>query len=432
MTTTRSTNLLFGALLAAALLLPAPARAAGFLVYDLSAEALGKASAVSASTMEPAANWFNPANLAFMPGYGASVGVTPIVSSAKFTSDVTGETTTGAKGFDKSIFLLPAFYAHARLHDRFAIGLGVNVPWGLTVEWPEDWIGREFSIKAKLQAAVINPNFAFKLHSRLGAAVGVQVIRAAADFTNGLPSAVGGETGTVRLGGSTWGAGANVALTGKVIPEKLHFAVGYRSRVKLPFTGKVDFTVPEPIFTPTLVDQTGKTSITIPDIITLGVLFKPTPTLELTFDANVVLWSTYDKLALNFSQEQTPDETLWRKNKDVATFRLGVDWSGLAKGLHLRAGFIYDMNPAPKDYLSPSLPDANRVDVAVGVGYEHKWLKVDVGYLMVYFLKSQAGGLESPVGHYDTIAHLMGITLSFHIDGPGSRKGPVAPAVASR
>ena len=42
---------------------PGAARAAGYLIYDLSGEALGKASAVTASTREPAAVWFNPAAL---------------------------------------------------------------------------------------------------------------------------------------------------------------------------------------------------------------------------------------------------------------------------------------------------------------------------------------------------------------------------------
>jgi len=52
---------------AAALALAAgPARASGFLVYDLSGEAIGRASAVSAETREPAANWFNPAALAYL------------------------------------------------------------------------------------------------------------------------------------------------------------------------------------------------------------------------------------------------------------------------------------------------------------------------------------------------------------------------------
>jgi len=131
----------------------------------------------------------------------------------------------------------------------------------------------------------------------------------------------------------------------------------------------------------------------------------------------VVLWNTYDKLFLNFELPQTPDETLYRNNHAAATFRLGVDWSGLAQGLHLRAGFIYDMNPAPKEYLSPSLPDANRVDIALGVGYRYKWLKIDAGYLFVLFLKSQATtGRESPVGYYNSTAHLMGLTAGFQLD----------------
>ena len=48
-------------------------RAGGFLIYDLSGEAIGRASAVAASTDEPAAIWFNPAALSFM-GPGASAG----------------------------------------------------------------------------------------------------------------------------------------------------------------------------------------------------------------------------------------------------------------------------------------------------------------------------------------------------------------------
>ena len=426
--TNRSLNrLLLGAVLAAALVAPARASAAGFLVYDLSGEAIGKASAVTASSMEPAAAWFNPAQLAFMPGYGASLGGTFVFASGKFTSTADSSVTDQGKG----IFQLPALYAYGRFHERVAVGLSVNVPWGLTVKWPNDWIGRVDSIKASLTTVVINPSVAFQLHSRLGLAAGVQVIRASADFTNGLPDAVGG--GTVRLGGGTWGAGANAGLTVRAIPDKFHVALSYRSRVKLDFTGKVDFNVNEPIFASTLVDQTGKTSITIPDVITLGFMYKPTKKLELTFDTNVVLWETYDKLALNFSQPQTPDEILWRKNHAAATFRLGVDWAGAARGLHLRAGLIYDMNPAPADYLSPSLPDANRVDVALGVGWEHKWFKADVGYLMVYFLKSSTGkGYESPIGYYNTIAHLLGVTLTFRLDGPGSRKAPApAPAPAA-
>ena len=61
------------------------ARAAGYLVYDISAEALGKGSAVTASTREPAAIWFNPGALGFMPsGISASVGGTFATAAMSF------------------------------------------------------------------------------------------------------------------------------------------------------------------------------------------------------------------------------------------------------------------------------------------------------------------------------------------------------------
>ena len=42
---------------------PRASFASGFLIYDLSGEAIGRASAVSAESSEPAAVWFNPAQL---------------------------------------------------------------------------------------------------------------------------------------------------------------------------------------------------------------------------------------------------------------------------------------------------------------------------------------------------------------------------------
>ena len=60
-------------------------RASGFLVYDLGADANGQASAVSASTSEPEAVWYNPAGLSLMSGYAASIGALVLVANSEFT-----------------------------------------------------------------------------------------------------------------------------------------------------------------------------------------------------------------------------------------------------------------------------------------------------------------------------------------------------------
>ncbi|HEY3353275.1 MAG TPA: outer membrane protein transport protein [Polyangia bacterium] len=421
-------HIALGSLLALIGAAPAPAGAAGFLVYDITGESIGKASAVSASTTEPAAVWYNPAAMAFMPGYQFSAGGTTVFARNHFTPQGADHDIDGKQ----ATFFLPAIFGTARLSDRWAVGLGGFTTFGLGVEWPADWIGRENAIKASIQTFTLNPGVSYRLLPNMSLAAGLQVVRASVDFKNGLPAAIGG--GTVEIGGATWGVGGNAGLLWRVAPEVFHAALTYRSRVKLDFTGRADFNVTAPEFqtNPALQDQGGKATITLPDIITAGFMFRPVKKLELTFDANITFWSTYDKLVLDF--DVAPTQTLIRNNHIATTLRLGADWTTPVEGLHARAGFIFDQNPSPKEFLAPSLPDANRTDFAIGLGWEHKWFKIDVGYLLVYFLPSKAEPLpgqtqlEGPVGTYNTIAHLLSTTLTFKLDQPKPAPQVVATA----
>jgi long-chain fatty acid transport protein len=380
-----------------------PAHASGFLIYDASAEAMGKGSAVTASVDEPAAVWFNPGALGLMHGFGVSVGSTLVLAKSSFEPDGGGAKVDSKQ--ERS--LIPTAFAEAEVGDSFHVGLAVVPAFGLAIEWPADWVGREAAIKASIASVNFNPTLAYRINDRVGVGVGFQAVRAAVDLTNGLPGLIGG---TVRVGGGTWGFGANAGLLVKAIPERLHFGLSYRSRVRLKFDGRVDFD-PNPEFSSTLPDQGGKATITLPDILVPGVLWRPSPTLSLTFDPQVVFWGTYDRIVLDF--ESAPDKTLERRFHPAVTLRLGADWAALAPGLHLRAGLIYDQNPSPKDTLAPSLPDGHRADVGLGVGYRRGFWKADLAYLLAYFLPSKStGGLEGPIGTYRTVTHLIGLTLS--------------------
>jgi long-chain fatty acid transport protein len=411
---------------------PQRAQGAGYLIYDMSAEALGKASAVAASTKEPAANWFNPSAISFMPGYQFSAGGVFIVAQNEFEPEEGGDPISSKTG----TFFLPTVFGTFEILDWLHAGLGVATPFGLGVEWPEDWIGREFSIAASIETVNINPNVSFKVWRDVSIAVGFNLVYGAVDMTNGLPEPIGG---SVRIGGTTFGYGANAAVTWRVFPDLFHLAFAYRSRVELAFDGKADFEPGAEEFEPALVDQGGSSEITLPDIFTFGVMYKPTPTVELTFDANLVMWSTYDEIRLDFEQEDTPDEVLERNFRNSVTLRLGADFTlpvnpELGR-FQVRMGLIFDQNPSPKKTLAPSLPDADRVDLGLGVGYTYDWFTADIGYLLVYFLPSKAeSGREGPEGTYNSIAHLMGLTLTarFGVEPRRPAVRPVPPPTRIR
>jgi len=242
-------------------------RANGFLIYDLSGEAIGRASAVSASTDEPAAVWFNPAALVFM-GPAASAGGVYVTAKSRF-SPADGTAPTDSQ---RGNFFLPTVFATAPVADRVAVGLGVYTAFGIGIEWPNQWVGREAAIAASLQTLAINPTVAVRLDPRLSVAVGFDAVRGAVDFKNGLPAVAGGQ---VELGGGTWGYGFNAALLYRALPNRLHAALTYRSRVKLKFDGQADFDPTNPDFAPALPDQPGTATITLPDALTLGVMFRP-------------------------------------------------------------------------------------------------------------------------------------------------------------
>jgi long-chain fatty acid transport protein len=383
----------------------APARASGFLVYDLSGEAIGRASAVSAEAREPAANWFNPAALAYLDGTNVSAGAVLVSARSHFTAKDGGAETSSERG----TFVLPTLYAQTKLGERFALGVGVYSAFGIGITWPDDWVGRESAISASLQTVSFNPNVAFRADEHWSFGVGFDAVRSTVDFRNGLPSIVGG---SVRLAGGAWGYGFNAAALYRAIPDRLHVALTYRSRVKLSYDGRADFQPANPDFARALPDQPGSAEITLPDIITAGIVGRPTRALTLGFDVNAVLWSTYDHIAIDFSS--APDRTLNPQGHTAVTLRGGVDVA-LPAGWHARGGLIYDRGAISSEGVGPALPDSDRIDLTAGLGYERGAFKADLGYMLVLFLPVDAtGGVESPEGTYSTHAELLGLTVGAH------------------
>lgn len=396
---------LTAALLGVVLLAAPQARAGGFLVYDVSGEAVARGSAVVGSVTTPDAVWYNPAGLSFGPAYGVSLGTVYTTAKSVFSPRGGGPTESTLPGN----YFLPHLFASVKATDWMQVGLGAYSTFGLGNQWKKDWSGATGSIQSSMTTITLNPTLSFRLHRDVSLGVGVQVVRASLDALQALPEPIGG---TARFGGTAWGYGANAGVMWRAIPDRLSVGLTYRSRVKLGFKGRIDLD-PNPDFQRDLPDGPITTGITLPDILALGVTFKPVPEVEIGIDGNLILWHVYDRTTVKRTDGQVLADVPHGCDDSIA-LRFGVDWATPAKGLNVRAGLIYDRTPTRQDLLDPSMPDSDQVDITAGLGYRWKWLKADLGYQYIQFFPNESKtGAVGPEGTYRTRAHFLALTLAF-------------------
>jgi long-chain fatty acid transport protein len=396
----------------ALLFMPALAQASGFALTEQSASAVGRAGAVVASPQEPAAAWYNPAALAFMPETGVAVGGLLYVPSSRFEPAV-GASVDSAQ----TLHLVPALYASHRVTDRLSVGLAINVPFALQIDWPRGWVGERWGLSTRLWALQINPSLAWRLGQSWSVAAGVSAVRGSVDIVTGLLPEMG--EGQVNLTGQAWGWGANLAALWQ--PRfTVSAAVTYRRRVRLAFDGRATFSPEKPDFG--AVDQGASAVITLPDLIVAGAQWRVRRDLTAAAEVGCTLWSTFDRLAIDFEQPSMRVAAVERGQHNPWSARAGVEWNA-PFALVVRAGGSFDQSSATGQTLSPAGPDSQRIAAAAGVGYRLGGWGVDTGYMLAIFRPATAtpppvradgyDASQSPAGTYRSRAHIAGLTVSW-------------------
>lgn len=395
------------------------ALAAGTAVDVQSSRATGMASASTAMIDDSSAIFFNPAGIANGRRLDAQAGMTLIAPSFKFTNTSGGETKL-------PFYVVPPahLYASASIMDDLAVGVGVFSPYGLLVKWPQDWEGRAISVRSSLATYYVNPTVAYRVGPlRLG--VGLQIVRGTVELSQAIRFSQ--QEALVSFGAGTWGVGANGGVQLDLLEKLLTLGVHYRSAVKLDFDdGKAHFDNVPAAFSSTLRDQPVSTSLTMPDTLAMGVSVRPIK--QLVVDADVVWygWGKLRTITLQFPEDQTG--TLTRsipKNFDNGVnYHLGGEME-VAQSWRVRAGALLDPSPAPADTLTPELPDADRLNLALGGSHVHEsGLRVDVGYQFL-FLFSKTSTAPALPGEYGGNVNILGITVGYQT--PAERREEPPP-----
>lgn len=385
------------------------ALAAGTNVDVQSARATAMATAVTANTPEASAVFFNPAGIV---NGGKSLriqlGDSLIIPKFTFDSPEGNGTVTGAQ---------PPFQGYATLGitNDLAVGIGVFIPYGLTLKWsPDDFVGRAYSKKSSLSTYFINPEVAYRIGIlKIGA--GVQVVRGTVDLSQALIFPNG--EGQVEVGGGAWGVGFNIGVQAEILPGKLAIGINYRSRVKLDFNDiPAHFSNIPTEFQGNgagqIRDMTASTSLTLPDWASIGISVQPTLDFRINADVDYFAWQEFHDLTVNF-QDSSFSKSIAKRWSHTFNYHLGAEYD-ICPTFSVRAGVMYDPTPSPTNTLSPDLPDANRINLAVGVGYHSSGFRADLGYqyIMLHDTKSTFTGLP---GTYGGHVHVIGLSLGYKI-----------------
>lgn len=406
--------------------LPSQSFAGGFALLEQSASRLGSAFAGTTVVTEDASVMFyNPAGLAKLEQMQFVVVGSGIAISSEFknrNSQAAFGQALGTNGGDAGDWnAVPSAYFAMPINDDLAFGFGFNVPFGLKLEYADDWIGRFQAINSEIQTYNFNPAIAWEINDVVTIGIGANYQRIQAELTNSvnytaviaqgarqladaqqipetwIPLIVEGNAGLeggtrVRGDDSTWGFNVGVLL--QLSPDT-RLGLSYRSSADYEVKGSVRFDpvtardslgVGQSIVNAAAAGRlaTGPASVDLelPDSAIVSFSHR-IDRLELLADVAWTGWSSVPELRIVRSSGEVLSTTP-EKWEDTWRFALGAAYQ-MSDSLKLRFGVAHDETPVPDSTRTARLPDTDRTWVAFGAQWSlNDALTVDAGYAHLF------------------------------------------------
>jgi long-chain fatty acid transport protein len=383
---------------------------------------LGRSGGRFAHVDDSSAVWNNPANLVDLSAPEAQFAPSVVYFDIHYDSPTGASTST-----EHPWKLLPNFFAALPFgNNKYAVGLGLTVPYGLSVEWKQDstspfrYTAPHFNELITLNA---NPTFTMRVIDQLTIGVGLDVMWSQLTLRQFYPWFAfppfnpTAPDGTVQLKGDGVGFGGNIGLTWQPTPRQ-RFALTLRSPVEVSYDG--DFTVNNITPVATAAGATPRsdfgTKILFPTILGGGYGFQITDDIRLEIDGEWLQFSNFDSLDVDAGNNNflLPARNFPQRWKDTFTAGIGGDWK-FAEDFVLRASYQFYESPVPDETFSPTIPDANQHVLTVGLGYHHRHHSLELAYgLDLYDERTIANGPAYLFnGTYELSVHLFSFSYRY-------------------
>lgn len=442
-------------LLATAMLLAAGgANAAAFQLAEVSTSGLGRAYAGEAAIADNASVVAtNPALMSLFKTAQFSTGGVYIDSRINMNGNVDAAVKSLAMSFTKSGSasqrnvvpgaFVPNLYFVAPVNDKFALGAGMNVNFGLKSEYDDSYDAGVFGGKTDLSAINLNLSGAYRVTEGLSLGLGVNAVYANAQVErnagiivdsvqdNQIQQALKAVDSQTKIheyltskdksvvslqDRAAWGFGWNAGVMYQ-FNEANRIGLAYHSKVDIDFTDRTATSLGKKDI---VAGKTGNLTFTLPDYLELSGFHQLTDKLAVHYSYKYTHWSRLTKLNASYENgEKAFDKELqYSNNSRVA---LGASYN-LYEKLTLRAGIAYDQ-AASRHQRSAAIPDTDRTWYSLGATYKFTPnLSVDLGYAYlkgkkVHFKETQeaASGQIITTANYTSQAHanLYGLNLNY-------------------
>ena len=351
------------------------AHAAGFMLTEQSAGALGRAYAgVGVDGTDLSGVYYNPATMTLHPGTQIQAGFVAVGLDLAFEG--AGKYDGVSENGQYNTQAIPHGYISHQLTDSMWIGLAMTVPFGMGTEYKDDWRLANRGISAEVLTFDFNPNVAWKVSDKLSLGAGMSIQYAAADLKMQENLGIAKLDGEVDADSIAWGF--NVGLMWSPL-ENLRFGLSYRSKVNHNAEG--DFTIDnirdvqkgyEYIYGLAGTYGDARATLSAPAWAMATAAWDVNELLSLYATFRWTDWSSFDTLdikstGLNPVGGVKTVENHWQ---DTYLVSVGADLR-FTNWWTFRAGIGYETSAVddPK-YRTAIIPDADRLWLALGSSFK--------------------------------------------------------------
>lgn len=351
------------------------AHAAGFMLTEQSAGALGRAYAgVGVDGTDLSGVYYNPATMTLHPGTQIQAGFVAVGLDLAFEG--AGKYDGVSENGQYNTQAIPHGYISHQLTDSMWIGLAMTVPFGMGTEYKDDWRLANRGISAEVLTFDFNPNVAWKVSDKLSLGAGMSIQYAAADLKMQENLGIAKLDGEVDADSIAWGF--NVGLMWSPL-ENLRFGLSYRSKVNHNAEG--DFTIDnirdvqegyEYIYGLAGTYGDARATLSAPAWAMATAAWDVNELLSLYATFRWTDWSSFDTLDIKSSGLNPVGgvKTVENHWQDTYLVSVGADLR-FTNWWTFRAGIGYETSAVddPK-YRTAIIPDADRLWLALGSSFK--------------------------------------------------------------